>query len=56
MKHLMIFKSEPGESAVFLSEKLSQGKDVTRFNLYEDTDYDKLVQLIFENDEIISWW
>ena len=56
MKLLMIYKSEPDQSTAFLAAKLSEGKDVARFNLYEDTDYDKLVGVIFENDEIISWW
>lgn len=56
MKQLMIYKSEPDGSTVFLAEKLSEGKECTRFDLYENTDYDKLVQLLFENDEIISWW
>jgi predicted GTPase len=56
MKQLHIFKTKPKDYTKFLAEKLAENKKPTRFNLYEDKDYDKLVKLIFENDEVISWW
>ncbi|MBW1926928.1 MAG: hypothetical protein JRI35_07035 [Deltaproteobacteria bacterium] len=56
MKQLHIFKSKPADYTRFLAEKLAEDREPTWFNLYEDTDYDKLVELIFENDEVISWW
>ena len=56
MKHLQIVKTEPNQSTRFLMEALSQGKETTRFNLYETSDYDKLVDLIFSHEEIVSWW
>ncbi len=56
MKLLNIVKTEPNQSTSFLMEALSQGKEVTRFDLYENQDYDELVKLIFENEEVISWW
>ena len=32
-------------------------KEETVFPLYEgEPDYEKLIDLIFENDEVISWW
>ncbi|MEA1866952.1 MAG: hypothetical protein U9N19_02465 [Thermodesulfobacteriota bacterium] len=56
MKQLHIFKSRPENYTEFLAEKLAEDHKMTRFNLYENTDYDKLVKLIFDNDEVISWW
>ena len=56
MEQLHIFKSRPENYTKFLAEKLAEDQKATRFNLYEDTDYDKLVKLIFDNDEVISWW
>ncbi len=56
MKHLQIVKTPPNPTTQALMEALAQGKDVTRFNLYEDRDYAKLVDLIFAHEEIISWW
>jgi len=56
MKLLNIVKTEPNQSTSFLMDALSQGKEVTRFNLYENQDYDELIKLIFEHEEIISWW
>ena len=56
MKQLCIVKTPPNKTTSILMDGLSQGKETTRFNLYEDQDYDKLVQLIFSHDEIISWW
>lgn len=56
MKHLMIFKAEPDKVTAFLAEKLAEGKQVTRFDLYDNRDYAKLVELIFDSDEVISWW
>lgn len=55
MSLLYILKSEPTPSTEFLMDSLGEGKTVTRYNLYEDNDYDKLVDLIFANEEIICW-
>ena len=58
MKTLHILKTEPEDhterlmSTLFASEKES-----TVFNLYEESaDYEKLLDLIFEHDKVISWW
>jgi len=56
MKLLNIVKTEPNDSTEFLIKALSEGKEATRWNLYENTDYDKLVAEVFSHDEVISWW
>jgi hypothetical protein len=57
MKTLFVFKTEPDETTKALEEIASKGEDVTRFSLYqEDTDYGKLVDLIFENEKVVCWW
>lgn len=56
MSLLYIVKSEPNQSTEILMNSLGQGKEVNRFNLYENTDYDQLVEDIFAAEEIISWW
>ena len=34
-----------------------QGEEATLFELYdEQADYEKLIDLIFQHDKIISWW
>lgn len=55
-KMLYICKTEPDETTSFLMDQLAEGKEVIRHNLYEDQDYAKLVEEIFANDEVISWW
>ncbi|MEW5911940.1 MAG: hypothetical protein AB1814_05245 [Thermodesulfobacteriota bacterium] len=56
MSLLYIVKTEPNQSTQLLMDAMAQGKNLTRCNLYQEQDYDKLVQLIFANEEIISWW
>jgi hypothetical protein len=56
MKHLQIVKTDPNPSTLLLMDALGQGKEVTRFNLYQDQDYPRLVELIFSHDEVVSWW
>jgi len=57
MKMLHILKSEPDHNTTALMDILSEGKEKTVFPLYGgDADYEKLIDLIFENDEVISWW
>ena len=57
MKLLHILKSEPDDTTNTLKKILSQGKETTDFPLYEgDADYERLIDLIFEHDEVISWW
>ena len=57
MKLLHIFKTEPDDITNTLKGILSLEKETTDFPLYEgDVDYERLVDLIFEHDEVISWW
>ncbi|MCB2189299.1 MAG: hypothetical protein KQJ78_23015 [Deltaproteobacteria bacterium] len=56
MKQLQIFKTAPAPHTQFLSEKLGEGKEVTKFELFANPDYDELVKQIFEHEDIISWW
>ena len=57
MNILHVFKSEPDAVIKKLMEPLSKGKKARQFKLYQgDLDYDKLVELVFENDKVICWW
>ena len=57
MKILHTPKSEPDEATKLLMEILSEGEESTVFPLHdEDPDYEKLIDLIFQNDRVISWW
>ena len=57
MSILHILKSEPDQTTRTLMDTLSEGEETTAFALYEaDPDYEKLLELIFENDRVVSWW
>ena len=57
MKIMHIFRSEPTDDVLKLVEKLSEDNEATRFPLYgTPVDYDRLVELVFSNDKVISWW
>jgi len=57
MKLLHILKSEIDNNTKTLMNVLSDGNETTAFPLYENNpDYEKLIDLIFENDNIVTWW
>lgn len=57
MKLLQIFRSKPTLEVLRLSEILSEENETIRFELYRnEVDYDRLVELIFSSDKVISWW
>jgi hypothetical protein len=57
MKLLHILKSSPDDLTRTLIDIISQGEETTEVSLYDETiDYGRLVDLIFENDKVISWW
>lgn len=57
MKLLHILKSEPADHTKTLMGILSEGNETSEFPLYdEQADYEKLIDAIFENDKVISWW
>ena len=57
MNILHIFKSEPDKTTNTLVDILSEGNDKEVFSLFhEDADYEMLIDKIFGNDKVISWW
>ena len=57
MKLLHILRSKPADNTRALMDILSEGNDASEFPLYEEqADYEKLIDAIFENDKVISWW
>ncbi len=57
MKILHIFRSEPTPDVEKLATILSEGQEAVRFPLYQSpVDYDRLIEMIFSNDKVISWW
>ncbi|MEE8480016.1 MAG: hypothetical protein V3T59_02120 [Desulfobacterales bacterium] len=57
MRLLHILKSEPDENTRTLMGILSEGEENNILCLYEeDADYERLVDMIFEHDRVISWW
>ena len=59
MKILHILKTDTDNNTKTLMSALnkSEGGESTKFMLYdEQADYEKLIDLIFEHDKIISWW
>ena len=57
MKLLHILKSEPDNNTKTLIDILSASEETTSFALYEDNpDYEKLIDLVFENEKVVSWW
>jgi len=59
-KMLHILKSEPDDLQRTLMYTLSLGYSCLQFPLFEmddmEPDYEELIDLIFEFDEVISWW
>ncbi len=57
MKILHVYKSEPDENTKKLVEILSRDRDADEFKLYEPhPDYERLVEMIFQADQTVSWW
>ena len=56
---LHILKSEPDEIQNTLMSSLTMGSECVFFPLFDDKkniDYEKLIDLIFDCDKIITWW
>ncbi|MFO7601300.1 MAG: hypothetical protein R6X27_16060 [Candidatus Desulfacyla sp.] len=59
MKLLHILKSEPDANTKTLMAIVSQGNEASQFPLYDydvHVDYEALIDTIFANDKVISWW
>ena len=56
MKTLHLHLSKPSSETEKIIEIMSGGNKAEEIHLYEeDTNYDKLLDLIFEYDKVISW-
>jgi len=56
-KMLHILKTQPDEMQKNLMCTLSLGYEILQVALFEDdVDYDELVDLIFDYDQVITWW
>jgi len=54
---LHILKTEPDELQMTLMKNLSKSSASRQFPLYvENVDYDELIDLIFDYDQVITWW
>jgi hypothetical protein len=57
MKLLHILKTDPNENTRTLMGILSHGNEAAEFALFHDqADYEELIDAIFQNDKVISWW
>ena len=57
MKILYILRTRPDETVEKFMQTVTNGDQSQVTRLYEDkVDWSKLVDDIFENEKIISWW
>lgn len=57
MKLLHVLRSKPNDEVKHLIRILSEGKESRVFELYRaDTNYDELIDLVFEYDKVVTWW
>ena len=57
MKILHILRSEPSQMVNDLVDAFSEKHESDKYYLYKDElDYSELVEKIFANDRVISWW
>ena len=62
MKNILhLLRTEPDEMQRILMESLSKGETNLEIPLYgkdgdENVDYDEIIDLIFEYDQVIAWW
>lgn len=57
VKILHILRSEPDETVEKLTVSMNMDNSASVVMLYEDpVDWPALVDKIFENDKVISWW
>ena len=59
-KMLHVLKTPPDELQRILMCSLSRGYNCLQIPLFDDDgevcDYDELIDLIFEYDEVVTWW
>ena len=57
MKVLHVLKSEPDKTIRTLMGSFAESHEVQEFEMYKgDVDYDKLIELVFDSDNVICWW
>ncbi|MEW6659931.1 MAG: hypothetical protein AB1424_14830 [Thermodesulfobacteriota bacterium] len=57
MKILHVFRHPPDPVTRKLVSILSRDREAAEFNLFpEPVDYDRLLELIINHDQVISWW
>lgn len=57
MKLLYILRSKPDKNTESLMNILAEGEEPSIYPLYdEQVDHEKLIDMIFEHDKVISWW
>ncbi|MFC1656972.1 hypothetical protein ACFL2P_00155 [Candidatus Moduliflexota bacterium] len=57
MKILHLFKSEPDTETRQLADALGEGRDADEISLAAGpVDYDRLVEQVFDNDQVVCWW
>ena len=58
MKILHILKTEPDDktNALISAFGMPHSQESTVFRLDDSTDYEELIDTIFEYDKVITWW
>jgi hypothetical protein len=57
MKILHIYRHQPDDDTRELAKIVSRDREVSEFSLFQEpVDYDRLLGLILEHDQVISWW
>ncbi|WP_156360859.1 hypothetical protein [Dethiosulfatarculus sandiegensis] len=52
---LHVLKSPPDQITRELMKELGKDRQVVEFKLYGENDYERLVELVFAADQVISW-
>jgi hypothetical protein len=57
MKILHIYRHQPDADIQELAAILSRDRQASEFMLFQEpVDYERLLDLILEHDQVISWW
>ena len=57
MRILHIYRHPPDDPTRELAGIVSRDREASEFFLFQEpVDYDRLLTLIFEHDQVISWW
>jgi hypothetical protein len=57
MKILHIYRHAPDDEIRELAGIVSRDREASEFMLFQEpVDYDRLLGLILEHDQVISWW